>query len=459
MKCKKCGTEFNGNFCPNCGYKAERNKDSQVMRQKMKVVRQGGKKNTARKKSTMSGYATFRMWCVAIGAIISALCCFATSRVLAGCIFVICGILLCPLFIKEAGRKMIMHIVGAVICIFIGIILAGPFDEQEENKVVTDASTVNQEESVEFEEDWYKKYTYFQSPDTGDVVEMEFLDGGYVQCVLNGTVWENFMDTDYEVEDGECYVYNDLMKNDQIKYHPADGNYIEIVSDGVSTSYYPADRPEESTDSTTADGYYVTDTVPGKEINAHIYCAYFKAEYGYLYINVLCDVSNNSGDSITFDAGKYFELNNNGVISSGACDYDYQQLASGATIQTTISFRYPENANINLQNMSMTVDGTAASLDDKPQYGEELSKFYGIYNRDNRRKIIIEPLSDGTYNLIDIMYLVWDSGSTYEFYSMNSYNITLNSDKTFYIGAAQYEWDSDSYSIKPVGDDDGVLYK
>jgi rRNA maturation endonuclease Nob1 len=31
MKCKKCGTEFKGNFCPNCGYKAERNKDSHVM--------------------------------------------------------------------------------------------------------------------------------------------------------------------------------------------------------------------------------------------------------------------------------------------------------------------------------------------------------------------------------------------------------------------------------------------
>lgn len=359
---------------------------------------------------------------------------------------------------RRDNVKRLRHITSIGICVLTGIALAGSFGWQEENRMMVDVQAANQEESVEFEKEWYKKYTHFQNSDTGDVIDMEFLDGGYVQCILNGTVWENFMDTDYEEQDGECYVYNDLMKNDQIKYYPANGNYIEIVSDGVSTSYYPTDYVEENTDSTTADGYYVTDTVPGKEISAHIFCAYFKVEYGSLYINVLCDIYNNSNDNITFDAGKYFELNNNGLISSGFSDYDYQQLAAGAKIQTTIKFMYPENASIDFQNMNMTVDGTDASLADKPQYGAELNEFYGIYNRDKRQKIIIEPLADGTYNLIDITYWEW-SGPSYEFYSMKSYNVTLNSDNTFYKDSLKYYWNPETHSINPEGIDDAELYK
>ena len=138
MKCKRCGKEFEGNFCPNCGYSAEKNKETNVIRKDANVSR--SRKRTAKKKKSMSKYMVFRMWCVTIGALVSAVCGFLSGKILAGCVFIICAILLCPVFIKEAGRKMIVHIIGAVFCVMFGIALWGPLEDTSIRSTSSDYS-------------------------------------------------------------------------------------------------------------------------------------------------------------------------------------------------------------------------------------------------------------------------------------------------------------------------------
>lgn len=82
---------------------------------------------------------------------------------------------------NKGKAKMLRHVINAGICVLTGITLVGALGWQEEYKMIVDVQAADQEESVEFEKEWYKKYTHFQAPDTGDVVDMEFLDGGYVQ--------------------------------------------------------------------------------------------------------------------------------------------------------------------------------------------------------------------------------------------------------------------------------------
>lgn len=42
---------------------------------------------------------------------------------------------------------------------------------------------------------------------------------------------------------------------------------------------------------------------------------------------------------------------------------------------------------------------------------------------------------------------------------MKSYNVTLNSDNTFYKDSLKYYWNPETHSINPEGIDDAELYK
>lgn len=303
---------------------------------------------------------------------------------------------------------------------------------------------VGTESSVSFTTQWYKTYTYFEEENSGELLEIGFLDGGYIQAIIDDTVVCDCLDSEYTKEGG-AYVYNSEIGDGQIKYYPKDGNYIEIVLFGESKRYYPMDNSAVTEMEADEMKRYVTDIVGGNNLMVHVRAAYFKVEYEKLWINVVCDITNCTEDVLVLDTPSYFSLNNNGVIKQGYCDYDYAQMAAKSTISTTISFTYPTNMNSNLNNMVMTVDGMDVSLADKPQSQTELNQFEGIYNRDNTSKLIVEDRYDGTYSVIKIYYAVIGNG--YSFWGIDFYTTTLNSDNTFSLGNASYQWNAEAHSI------------
>lgn len=89
--------------------------------------------------------------------------------------------------------------------------------------------------SVPFARDWYKTYTYFCSPDTGSTLEMSYLDGGYMQVIVDGLTICTFREDSYTDDANGAYIYDDSMSGGQLRYYP--GNHVELLYNGVSTRY------------------------------------------------------------------------------------------------------------------------------------------------------------------------------------------------------------------------------
>ena len=124
---------------------------------------------------------------------------------------------------------------------------------------------------------------------------------------------------------------------------------------------------------------YITELVTTEDLMVHAKYVYKVKEYGYLKIRVYCGITNVSGDTLVLNTPRYFQLNNNGVLKDGYCEYDYAKLASGATIDTTIEFYYPEDSNLDWRKVSLIVDGNTLHLYNNPQtYGA----FAGMYFSD-----------------------------------------------------------------------------
>ena len=113
--------------------------------------------------------------------------------------------------------------------------------------------------------------------------------------------------------------------------------------------------------------YYIEDKIVGDDISVTINKVYTKKEYGFVTVIVDCNIYNNSGSTLEFFAYRYFKLNNDGIIKTGySSDYNYTELAAGATMQTSIKFMYSENANTNFNKMTLTIDGIDVKVANKP---------------------------------------------------------------------------------------------
>lgn len=240
-----------------------------------------------------------------------------------------------------------------------------------------------------------------------------------------------------------CSSVNDTTKTDKTSTSEQSAEIINTAETG------------EVSDSGSTTFYYVTDDVPGENISVHVHCAYLDNEDNYKYVNALCTITNCSGNTIDFDSGKYFLLNNDGVIASGvSSDYDHTKIKDGVSIQTTLHFQFPESADMNLNNMIMMIDGKeSVFLADKLQTASELPKFNGIYYPVNEKtgeltdtgKWIIEHISGDQYRIMIIM-------------TNETYNVTLNSDNTFSSGSINYKFDPRTRAIYYAGSNK-PLYK
>lgn len=95
-------------------------------------------------------------------------------------------------------------------------------------------------EAFDFEEDWYKIYSCFES-DSKDILKIADSDDGLTHVTVNGHEYFACDNSKYKKDEEGAYVYDDVWDNLQLKYYPIDGNYIVMVVYGEETCYYPVD--------------------------------------------------------------------------------------------------------------------------------------------------------------------------------------------------------------------------
>lgn len=243
-----------------------------------------------------------------------------------------------------------------------------------------------------------------------------------------------------EEEDSSSKIYRD--EGDMIVSINAVSEE-EYILDYMSDELYIARKEEYENYAVDSEGYYITDTATGDTIETHVYYAYTQNMYDNNVINVVCKITNISNDSIVFDAGDYYELDNNGLIANvNTTDYDYREISSGYSFKATLSFTCPGNSNKDLSCMNMTADGLNFNLGDKPQSENEKKEFYGIYNRPLSKIIILDNYDD-TYTV----YKITKIGD--EVYRDNYKNVTLDENNIFFMNNGSYLWSPDECTIYP----------
>lgn len=91
--------------------------------------------------------------------------------------------------------------------------------------------------SVPFARDWYKTYTLFCNKDTGSVLEMAYLDGGYMDVIVDGVTICTFREDYYTDNADGAYIYDDEMSGSLLFYYPNDGNHVELLYNGINNRY------------------------------------------------------------------------------------------------------------------------------------------------------------------------------------------------------------------------------
>lgn len=126
MVCKKCETEFQGNFCPKCGMEAEANEETKQKDVSEEPVTKGlSEESKDVLKGATSMYLKTRLKYIFLGAFLSAVCAFAMGKILSGVALAIGGILLMPPVLKRcSGNKRVLLWAAAVIFLIIGIATA-----------------------------------------------------------------------------------------------------------------------------------------------------------------------------------------------------------------------------------------------------------------------------------------------------------------------------------------------
>ncbi|MBE5954963.1 MAG: zinc ribbon domain-containing protein [Lachnospiraceae bacterium] len=457
--CSQCGAKLveNSKFCSECGTKVVRIEDDKneemdfvevktVIEQKDDAANQSKQKSKSFIRTMLEERLKIAMYLLPVAAIVFALASFGDGNVIASTLHLLGGVLIILSLFKRCRKKAILRIAGiAFVIIAFGFMVSNVetnlsdkvqdehlYEDDSENK--DDYKNTNQDSG--FTEEWYKTYTYFTQPETGDTLEIGWDDEDVLAFYVNGMGICYCSPNSYvRGKEGE-YVYNDEAEEAVIKYYPEDGNYLIVLFAEEERTYYPVDEMIE--EETFVGSYYVTDTVVGTDLKVHPWFAYTERSGGYLWVKVLCSVYNCSGTTLTFNTPNYFSINNNGLLQEGYCDYDYVELAAEAEISTWICFTFPENANTYLTNMTMYVENNEISLADKPQYGEERNCLEGFYYLENSNtRAVIEKLADGRYQIIK--YFVFGGVEIHCF--------DLYDDNTFVVDGNHCTWKPDECSF------------
>lgn len=307
-----------------------------------------------------------------------------------------------------------------------------------------------------FDESWYRDAIMF----AGNGIEMTISEASDGSIFLDGGEPLYFDAEEYEAASYGGVYYTDHDEH-EIYYHPEDGILI-LMENGWPSVFYEYD--EEATGGLTYTseeidtGYYLMDTVYGDTLGVHVFAPYWTQGEdfmgGYIAIQVLCQITNASANDLLFVASEYFSLNNNGIIESGTCEYDYTTIAPWTTVQTFVCFTYRmSNVNIDYDLMTMTADGIDVSLDPRPQSGEEYDAFSGAYCYNNNGDyfsyqcdwLYISDMGGGKYDVIETTAFM--SGSYLN--KMQWKQISLGAGNTFKIDNSSnvYYWDQEAHTI------------
>ena len=125
MKCNKCGKEFEGNFCPQCGSPSTKNNLNRTLdNPEEKEIKKGF---SSESKDVIGGainlYLHSRLKYIFLGAFVSAFCMFSIEKIISGLALTILGILLFPPVLKRFWkRQRILVGVVAVLCLGVAIV-------------------------------------------------------------------------------------------------------------------------------------------------------------------------------------------------------------------------------------------------------------------------------------------------------------------------------------------------
>ena len=190
--------------------------------------------------------------------------------------------------------------------------------------------------------------------------------------------------------------------------------------------------------------YYPGDTAYGDTITTYVDYAYAEDSYGSNIINVQCNITNSSDDSITFSARDYYQLDNDGLTTDvNMTDYEYKEIASGYSFKAKLTFTCPEGSNKDLSSMTMTADNLTFNLGSKPQNEEEMAGLAGTYSRfEGSSRITITDNGDDTYNIRQVTVIGSDA------YINNYKNVYL--DENNYVRSGEtmhYLWKPEEYAL------------
>lgn len=409
MKCRKCGAEFDkGQFCPECGTKVQQDKVGEYQSNTVNYAQ----KEKSQEKNTMSIVSL-------IAGVLSVvtLGCWIIPEIVA----IVCGVNSNKREkTKAATAGIICGIIGTVIFSLVIIyaisvnISNGPSDTEHKptEAIVTTEDTVETttteepttEEAVTTEEkeeskdknnltqyygksiselqestgiemqkdgDAYYTGTLFLNTDNNDkIISMSmtyYYDNEPVENELNieGIVTnDSILDAANKLEaagykfkkdDKDTKIYIDennmIVTLSNISQNDMEMLYVEYMTEEVYTN--------QQNESNNYDKYGIGDTISTNIINAEI----VELTDGIYRLDVECEITNISNETIKFNTNDYFSLNINGIIiDNSGSDYDLTEITSGTQFKTTVRFPLPDNCTTDINDMIMTADGVEFNL-------------------------------------------------------------------------------------------------
>lgn len=205
MKCQNCGTSFEGNFCPKCGTKAASVSTSSRHKKDKPIV------------------------------LIIVLVLVLAGGVLSG--FFLKG------HLAQQDRQTIIEIPQTASnssqpanSTATPTATTTPSPTPESIPFPSAAPDVTLEPEEPFDPKWYVTERFYQDSLTGIILDISYLDYGFLQIEVDGVVQYSCWDDLYTKGDAGDYIYTDENAQMEMHYFPKDHS-ISLIENGITTTF------------------------------------------------------------------------------------------------------------------------------------------------------------------------------------------------------------------------------
>lgn len=415
MKCRKCGAEFDkGQFCPECGTKVQQDKVGEYQSNTVNYAQKekSQEKNTMSIVSLIAGVlSVVTLGCWIIPEIVAIVCGVNSNKrekTKAATAGIICGIIGTVIFslviiyaisvnisngLSDTEHKPTEAIVTTEDTVETTTTEeptteeAVTTEEKEESKDKNNLtqyygksiSELQESTGIEMQKDGDAYYTgtLFLNTDNNDkIISMSmtyYYDNEPVENELNieGIITnDSILDAANKLEaagykfkkdDKDTKIYIDesnmIVTLSNILQNDIEMLYVEYMTEEVYTN-----QQNESNDNMITDEYHIGDTGYGNSISVKVIDAEVY-EYTLNELEVKCEITNTSDETIRFDAEDYFSISINNIkIDDCFSDYDMTEIPAGSSFQATISCFIPNDYDKNSSSIIMTADGIEFNL-------------------------------------------------------------------------------------------------